>query len=76
MLSVNPKIHLTNWLISFTKVQVFIGLPINPPVGISLISSMPSAITEAVTKTMGISPVSLSWRNILAALEPRIAAYP
>ena len=38
----------------------FIDLPINPLSVIFFVSSLPSAITEAVTKTMGISAVSLS----------------
>ena len=53
--------------------RVFIGLPINPLSIMFFVSSMPSTITEAVTKTMGILAVSLSSRNIRAASVPRIS---
>ena len=68
--SIHSGTRFINWLISFAKVRVLIGLPINPLLVISFISSLPPAITDAVTKTTGISRVALSRRNILSGFRP------
>jgi hypothetical protein len=52
--------HFKYWLTSLAKVRVFIGFKIKPVFVMPAISALSSDITEAVTKTMGISRVSLS----------------
>jgi len=63
----NGTDHLMYWRSSLTNVRVLIGLPINPLLVMSFNAALSSAITEAVTKTIGISCVLSSRRNILAA---------